>query len=169
MPQPWRLSRAAQLILLAGLAALLLTAGLLGPLRRERAAATPAAATRQAAPEDGLRATEQQWAGLAIAPVGQAAFAPVQETDGKIAFDDDLTTPVFSPFTGRVTKLFAKAGDKVRRGEPLLAVQAGEFVQGQNDLITAAATLKTARAQLNLAQTNETAAARAVPRRRAPR
>ena len=97
----------------------------------------------------------QQWAGFAIAPVKDIAFHPVQETDGRIAFDDDSTTPVFSPFTGRVTKLFAKAGDQIKRGEPLAAVQAAEFVQGQNDLITAVATLKTARAQLNLAQTNE--------------
>jgi len=66
----------------------------------------------------------QQWAGFAIAPVKDIAFHPVQETDGRIAFDDDSTTPVFSPFTGRVTKLFAKAGDQIKRGEPLAAVQA---------------------------------------------
>ena len=154
MPLPRRLSRGVQLALLGGLAAVLAVGVWLGPLARERAGAMPAPAG-QAAPEDGFRATAQQWAGFAIAPVRQAEFAPVQETDGKIAFDDDLTTPVFSPFTGSVTRLFARAGDKVRRGDPLLAVQAGEFVQGRNDLITAAATLKTARAQLNLAQTNE--------------
>ncbi len=154
MPRPRHLSRRAQLALLAVPAALLAGAVLFGPAPFEQATTPPDAAS-PAGPDDGFKPTAQQWASFAIAPVGQAVFAPVQETDGKIAFDDDLTTPVFSPFTGSVTRMFARAGDKVRRGDPLLAVQAAEFVQGQNDLITAEATLKTARAQLNLAQTSE--------------
>jgi len=154
VPRPWRLSRTAQLLLLLVIAALLLAGAWLGPA--QRMPASPAAdAASQTAPDQGFKATPQQWAGFAIAPVAERTFAPVQETDGKIAFDDDLTTPVFTPYSGRVTNLFARAGDTVRRGDPLLAVQASEFVQGENDLITAAAALKTARAQLNLAQISE--------------
>ena len=82
-------------------------------------------------------------------------FPQVEDTDGKIANDDDLTTPVFSPYTGRVVKLYARAGDTVHQGDPLFAVQAAEFVQGQSDLISAMATLKTARAQLTLTEANE--------------
>ena len=78
-------------------------------------------------------------------------FRPERLTEGNIAIDDDLTTPVFSPYSGRVIKLIAKLGDHVERGAPLMAVEATEFVQAQNDLVTAAATLKTARSQLNLA------------------
>jgi cobalt-zinc-cadmium efflux system membrane fusion protein len=109
----------------------------------------------QAAPPGTFRPTEQQWAGLGIASIETGIFRDAHETDGIIANNDDLTTPVFSPYSGRVTRLFAKAGDDVAQGAPLLAVAATEFVQGQNDLISAAATLRTARAQLNLAQTNE--------------
>jgi len=76
-------------------------------------------------------------------------------TEGKIANNDDATTPVFSPYSGRVTKLFVKAGDRVERGDPLLAVAASEFVQGQNDLISAIAALNTARSQLKLTTINE--------------
>jgi cobalt-zinc-cadmium efflux system membrane fusion protein len=79
----------------------------------------------------------------------------VQVTEGNIAIDDDLTTPVFSPYSGRVSKLLAKLGDRVERGAPLIAVEAQEFVQGQNDLISALSGLRTARSQLTLAQTNE--------------
>ena len=43
----------------------------------------------------------------------------------------------------------------VARGAPLFAVEASEFVQGQNDLVTAAASPKTAQAQLRLDETNE--------------
>jgi multidrug efflux pump subunit AcrA (membrane-fusion protein) len=52
-------------------------------------------------------------------------------------------------------KLFARAGDTVRQGDPLFAVEASEFVQAQNDLISAVATLRTTRAQFTLAETNE--------------
>jgi cobalt-zinc-cadmium efflux system membrane fusion protein len=76
-------------------------------------------------------------------------------TEGSIAIDDDLTTPVFSPYSGRVIKLIAKLGDVVEPGAPLFAIQASEFVQAQNDLITALANLQTARSQLAQAQTNE--------------
>ncbi len=99
--------------------------------------------------------TPAQWANLKIVPVGLETFRTAQETDGKIAVDDDVTTAVFSPFSGRVAKLFAKAGDVVQAGAPLLAVDASEFVQGQNDLVTAVNALNTARAQLRLTQANE--------------
>jgi cobalt-zinc-cadmium efflux system membrane fusion protein len=49
----------------------------------------------------------------------------------------------------------ARAGDAVQRGDPLFAIQANELAQAQNDLITAVSGLKTAKAQLNLAATNE--------------
>ena len=106
--------------------------------------------------QDGsFKPTDQQWASLKIAPVQEEPFRLARETDGKIAIDDDLTTQVFSPYSGRVTQVFAKVGDEVRQGAPLLSMQASEFVQAQNDLVAATSTLATARAQLDLAQTNE--------------
>jgi len=106
-------------------------------------------------PPGMFKATPTQWAGLKFAPVRSVSFRTEHRAEGKIANDDDLTTPVFSPYSGRVTRLYAKAGDRVRKGAPLFAVEASEFVQAQNDLVTAVSTLATARAQLNLAQTNE--------------
>ena len=120
-----------------------------------RPQAAPEAASAQPAAEDLFKPTPQQWAGFHIQPALEKKFRPAQDTDGKIATDDDLVTPVYSPYSGRVVKLFASAGDTVRQGDPLFAVQASEFVQAQNDLISAAATLRTARAQFALAQTNE--------------
>jgi cobalt-zinc-cadmium efflux system membrane fusion protein len=99
--------------------------------------------------------TKEQLANLKIMPVALATFHSQQLTDGKIATNDDTTTPVYSPFTGQVTRLIAKAGDIVKKGDPLFAIAASEFVQGQNDLVSAAAALKTAEAQLKLAQANE--------------
>ncbi|MDA8230462.1 MAG: efflux RND transporter periplasmic adaptor subunit [Magnetospirillum sp.] len=102
-----------------------------------------------------FQATEAQWEGLGIAPVRTLPFQSEDETDGKIANDDDVTTPVFSPFSGRVTKVFAKAGDRVEARAPLLAVEATEIIQAQNDLVSAAAAAATARAQFELAKTAE--------------
>jgi cobalt-zinc-cadmium efflux system membrane fusion protein len=99
--------------------------------------------------------TKEQIAGLKIAPVALAPFHSQDVTDGKIATSDDTTTPVFSPFTGQVTRLIAKPGDIVKRGDPLFAIAASEFVQAQNDLVSAVAGLKTADAQLKLAEANE--------------
>jgi cobalt-zinc-cadmium efflux system membrane fusion protein len=78
-------------------------------------------------------------------PVGTMTFRTERMTDGKIALDSDKTTPVFSPFSGRVVKVFAKLGDYVRQGAPLFALEATELVQGESDLLAAGAALDTAR------------------------
>ncbi len=96
-----------------------------------------------------------QWAAFAITEVATRTFEAARRTDGMIAIDDDLNTPVFSPYSGRVTHVIAKPGDVVKAGQPLFAIQASEFVQAQNDLVAAVATLRTARAQLRMAQTSE--------------
>jgi len=111
------------------------------------------------APEPGtFHPTPAQLASLKIAPVALVTFRPEYITDGNIAVDDDLTTPVFSPYSGRVLRLIARLGDHVEQGAPLLTVAASESVQGQNDLVAALATQRTARTQLVQAQTNETRA-----------
>lgn len=87
-------------------------------------------------------ATDQQWATLRFATVEMTGFRSQTETDGKIATNDDHTTQVFSPFSGRVTRVLVKAGDRVRAGQPLFAVQATEFAQAQSDFVTALAQFK---------------------------
>ena len=150
------LSRRAQIAGLVVLAALAGLALLLVPLLRSELGAREEVKAEQPALAPGrFRPTEAQWATLKFGAVQRLTFRPERITDGKIAIDDDRTTPVFSPYSGRVTRLFAKAGDHVDKGAPLLALEASEFVQGQNDLISAVAALNTARSQLKLAAINE--------------
>ncbi len=92
--------------------------------------------------------TREQMADLTIEPVSMMTFRSETLTDGSIALDEDLTTPVFSPFSGRVTRVSAKLGDHVPKGASLLEIEASEFSQAQSDLITA-------RAQRDLAATTE--------------
>ena len=117
------------------------------------AVARPEKVTRDA--DGAFRPSETQWASLRLVPVRQVSFRDERATDGKIAINEDTTTPVFSPYSGRVTRLIAKPGDVVERGAPLFAIDASEFVQGQNDLVTAVAGVDKAKSRLALAQTSE--------------
>lgn len=108
-----------------------------------------------AAHEDVFRPSAAQWSEFAIQPVQQAPFRDQQDTDGKISTNDDRTTPVFSPYTGRVTRVLVQAGQVVKKGQPLFAVEASEYVQAQNDLGSAKATLESAQVQLKAAQADE--------------
>jgi cobalt-zinc-cadmium efflux system membrane fusion protein len=102
-----------------------------------------------------FKPTEEQWKALKVEAVEIRSFRPEQVTEGNIALDDDLNTPVFSPYSGRVTRLIAKLGDKVERGAALFTLEATEFVQAANDLITAVSAQRTARVQLTQAEINE--------------
>lgn len=105
--------------------------------------------------DGAFRPSETQWTSLRIAPVEAASFRDERATDGKIGINEDTTTPVFSPYSGRVTRLIAKPGERVQRGDPLFAIEANEFVQGQNDLVSAVASVEKARSKLALAQNFE--------------
>jgi cobalt-zinc-cadmium efflux system membrane fusion protein len=116
---------------------------------------TESAETQSSTSPSSFRPSDSQWQGLKIEPVQLKTFQNQHRTDGKIANDDDATTPVLSPYSGRVTGLFVRAGDEVKPGQPLLSLAATELVQAQNDLINAVSTLHTTQAQLNLAQTTQ--------------
>ena len=93
-----------------------------------------------------------EWASLTIQPVTERAFRAEHVTEGKIAVDEDRSTPVFSPYAGRVTKLLARPGDGVVQGQPLFVIEAADTVQAQNDFIAAMTGLNKARSALDLAQ-----------------
>src|SRR2546430_16936134 len=96
--------------------------------------------------------TEAQWATLTVEPVQQRVFRAEHVTEGKIAVDEDRSTPIFSPYAGRVLKLFVKPGDTVTVGQPLFTVQAADMGQAQNDFISAGTPPNKARSAQNLAQ-----------------
>ena len=102
-----------------------------------------------------FKPTDAQWQGLTLTTVGAAPFRSVLSTDGNIATNDNLMVNVFSPYSGRVANVVARLGDTVKKGDVLMTVDAAEFVQGQNDLITAAGAFNTASTQLRLAQKTE--------------
>src|SRR5271165_629716 len=96
-------------------------------------------------PAGTFRPTAQQMKTLTVEPVGVHAFVSEELTEGKIAVNGDRATPLYSPYSGRVTRVIASLGDTVKKGAPLATIEASEFVQAQNDLATAAAQVKLAR------------------------
>jgi cobalt-zinc-cadmium efflux system membrane fusion protein len=101
------------------------------------------------------RPTAAEWASLVVEPVSEHVFRAERVAEGKIAIDDDIATPIFSPYAGRVVQLLVKPGDLVERGQPLFVIEATDTVQALNDFITALSALNSARSKLNLAQINE--------------
>ena len=114
------------------------------------------------------RPTAAQWATLSVETVEQQKFRLELATEGKIAINEDSSTPIFSPYAGRVTKLQAKPGDVVKHRQLLFVVEATDTVQGLNDFVAALGTRNTATSKLNLAQivekrANDLYAGKAVP------
>jgi membrane fusion protein, heavy metal efflux system len=99
--------------------------------------------------------TDAEWASLAFEPANEQVFRAEHVTEGKIAVNEDSSTPIFSPYSGRVVKLLVKPSDIVQRGQQLFVIEATDTVQALNDTITALSALNSARSKLNLAQINE--------------
>ncbi|MBR1148949.1 efflux RND transporter periplasmic adaptor subunit [Bradyrhizobium sp. AUGA SZCCT0431] len=93
-----------------------------------------------------------EWASLTIQPVATRGFRAEHVTEGKIAIDEDRSTPVFSPYAGRVTRLLVRPGDNVVKGQPLFVIEAADNVQAQNDFIGAMTAMNKAKSALDLAQ-----------------
>ncbi|WP_375310071.1 efflux RND transporter periplasmic adaptor subunit [Bradyrhizobium sp. A5] len=92
-----------------------------------------------------------EWATLTIEPVKAKTFRAEYVTEGKVAVDEDRSTPVFSPYAGRVTKLLAKPGEMLKQGQPLFTIEAADTVQAQNDFIAAMTSQNKAKSAVDLA------------------
>lgn len=143
----------------AGLVVLCLALAGIGITRipeiRDRLGSSPQQAEATKPKSGNARAfypTQEQLASLTVATVAPRVFRPEGSTEGKIAVNDDKSTPVFSPYAGRVLKILAKAGDNVKAGQILFTIEVTDMVQAQNDFFAARNGLEKARSQLNLAQ-----------------
>lgn len=92
-----------------------------------------------------LHLRPEQLASLTVNTVATLGFRSEQVADGHIALNSDTATQVFSPYSGRVTRVIAGIGEHVKKGAPLLVIDAAEFAQTQSDLLNALSQLKLAR------------------------
>ena len=101
---------------------------------------------------DFQRVVADQMHQLQIVKVGDYAFRAQRSAIGQIGYNEDASTSVMTPFSGRVTRLIAKPGDQVKRDDPLLEIDSPEQLTPQNDFIAAQAAKRKASSQHNLAQ-----------------
>ncbi len=98
---------------------------------------------------EGIPPEDERWIPRATLERGEATVAEVRTqalaepvvTGGRIAFDDLRVSHVFSPVTGRVTRLIAPLGQPVKRGAPLAAIVSPDVGTAFSDEVKARADL----------------------------
>ena len=125
---------------------------LIAPLFGVSLMASSAAAEDPVKGPDFLRVVADQMHQLQIVKVETHAFRAQRSAIGHIVYNEDASTVVLTPFSGRVIRLIAKLGDQVKRGDPLLEIDSPEQLTPQNDFIAAQAAKRKASSQHNLAQ-----------------
>jgi cobalt-zinc-cadmium efflux system membrane fusion protein len=143
------LTGAGALIVLGGVALVAYYGGVFG--HRQQTASPAAQSAAPSAAQTGIvTVTEPQMRQIKIGPVEARSFWDEKTAVGQIALNEDLTTPIFAPYAGRVSRLFPRPGDTVKKADPLFEIDSPDLVQAESALISAEATLLKARSQVDL-------------------
>jgi cobalt-zinc-cadmium efflux system membrane fusion protein len=113
-------------------------------------AATPEAARPSA--DNSLTLNDAQLKGVKVEEVKERLFGITREAVGNIDFNQDDSVQVFTPYPGRITKLSAKAGDDVKKGQVLFEIDSPDLSTAEGALIQAAAQLELTSKALRRAQ-----------------
>jgi membrane fusion protein, heavy metal efflux system len=109
---------------------------------------------------DSVELTEKQRETVKVETVAEHEFPLERQSVGSIDFNQDMTLPVFTPYQGRIIRLFAEVGDDVKKGQTLFTIDSPDLLQAESTLIAAAGVLElTTR---NLARLKELYQSRAV-------
>jgi len=111
-----------------------------------------------------------QRSSIAVEVVQQHTLRGDVTTPGKVAFNGNKVTPVFSQFSGRIVRLEAEIGSTLRAGQVLGVIDTPDIVGMQSDYLQALTAERSAQTTLELAKrtrerTERLAAAEAVPQR----
>ncbi|MDB6011319.1 MAG: efflux transporter periplasmic adaptor subunit [Gammaproteobacteria bacterium] len=90
---------------------------------------------------ENVELAASQTESIDVATVSERAFPLQRDAVGSIDFNEDLSTQVFTPYQGRIVKLFARLGDNVSRGDVLFTIQSPDLIQADSTLIAAAGVL----------------------------
>ncbi|WP_165943283.1 efflux RND transporter periplasmic adaptor subunit [Roseicella aquatilis] len=126
------------------------------PSSHEKAVPTsPPASVTEPLSQGEFRLTDNEVRALRIEELGQRDFRPERTAEGRIATNDDRSTPVFSPYNGRVVRVDARMGDTVQAGDTLFELETTDLAGAANDLLSAADAVNKARATLDQARREE--------------
>lgn len=96
----------------------------------------------------GFNLSPEQAENIAVEIVQKRLVAGEVKSPGKVGFNTNRISPVLSQFAGRLTKLSAELGDKVRAGQVLGTIETPDIIQPQSDYQQALANERTARTSL---------------------
>ncbi len=104
---------------------------------------SPAQRSPDEAPPGEVWLTPQQVkdARLEIEPTGDRPVGGLVRAAGRVTFDDLRVGHVFSPVTGRITKILAQPGERVKKGQPLCVIQSPDLGTAISDMSKAQASL----------------------------
>ncbi len=125
------------LLALAGFAALLLAASCGGTSRGDPA--DPPAGEAWIPEKQGAEA------GITVERVTEQEVGGTLTLPGRLTFDDQRVAHVFSPVSGRVVRMVAALGQRVRKGDPLAVLESPDLGSAASDLAKAKADFEAAR------------------------
>lgn len=79
---------------------------------------------------------------LQIMPVAAFPEPLVEALNARVSYDDNHTARVFSPLAGRVVKIVAESGNRVKAGDPLLIMDSPDFALAEADISKSQADLQ---------------------------
>jgi membrane fusion protein, heavy metal efflux system len=124
---------------------------------RERPVPTsPPATVTEPLSQGEFRLSDNEMRALRIEEMHLRDFRAERVAEGRIAYNDDRATPVFSPYNGRVIRAEARMGDAVKAGDTLFEIETTDLAGAANDLLSAADAANKARATLDQAKREET-------------
>lgn len=145
--------------LLLGAVALAAAGGAAAWLKLEHAPAivapAEAATTSTRLPDGSFRLSPAEARMLRVEPVAMRDFRPERVAEGRIAYNEERSTPVYPPYNGRVVRVVAQPGQAVKAGDVLFEIETTDLTGAANDLLAAGDQLARARNQLELTRRNE--------------
>ncbi len=141
--------------LLAGAAVAALAVGWLVFVGTGEPAPKLAALAGPVLPAGQFRLNENEVKALRVEAMTVRAFRAERIAEGRIAYNDDRSTPVFTPYNGRVVRALARLGEDVQAGAALLEVETTDLAGAANDLLSAVDAANKARVTLDQALREE--------------
>ncbi|MDO9707142.1 efflux RND transporter periplasmic adaptor subunit [Paracraurococcus lichenis] len=116
---------------------------------------SPPATVTEPLSQGEFRLSDNEMRALRIEEMQLRDFRAERVAEGRIAYNEDRATPVYSPYNGRVVRAPARMGDTVKAGDTLLEIETTDLAGAANDLLSAADAANKARATLDQARREE--------------
>jgi membrane fusion protein, heavy metal efflux system len=85
---------------------------------------------------------ETQLKAVKVEVASEHEFPLEKQAVGSIDFNEEMLTPIFTPYQGRIVGLFAKVGDEVQKGQTLFTIDSPDLLAADSSLISSAGVLQ---------------------------